>query len=160
MYLVLVDPTGEWALIVVDSCKVNSSSQTAVIAKSTDLHNKSKYISVIGTSLNKPHTSKLKGDLSLCLFLWRMYSVCLIELQFNAAIYHVRNISKIFHHSACCCWQYRHVKCFRTDLGGVAEAWESTVWGRASSFIHKPDYLHKTERQPRCVFWMALLYSI
>ena len=44
-YLILVDPTGKWTLIVVDSWKSNSSSQTADIPESTDLHgNKEKYI--------------------------------------------------------------------------------------------------------------------
>ena len=37
MYLVLVDPTSEWALIVVDSWKINISSQTADVPESTDL---------------------------------------------------------------------------------------------------------------------------
>ena len=44
-YLVLVDSTGEWTLTVIDSWKSNSSSQTADIPESTDLHgNKEKYL--------------------------------------------------------------------------------------------------------------------
>ena len=39
-YLVLVDHTGEWVLIIVESWKINSSSQTAVIPEPTDLHGK------------------------------------------------------------------------------------------------------------------------
>ena len=44
-YLVLVDHTSKRALIVVDSWKISSSSQTADIPESTDLHGKDeKYI--------------------------------------------------------------------------------------------------------------------